>query len=157
MFQSRGPWVTVPPRGVGDGQRCRWRWGYTSYTGMSGVPWSYSRRNFQRRVTRKITGRQLKWWDNGGWEYPPPETVILETEFKYMRAYVLKRQNTVAHHIATRPILDLCQETVWRSGAWVSRIWWEKEVLYLAGTRAAVAEEADVKGGSEGERWSGRR
>ena len=37
------------------------------------------------------------------------------------------------------------------------RIWWEKEGLDLAGTRAAVAAEADVGGGSEGGGWSVRR
>ena len=44
----------------------------------------------------------------------------------------------VAHYIATRPILDLCKETVLRSGAWVARIWWYQEVLDLEGERAAV-------------------
>ena len=67
-----------------------------------------------------------------------------------MGAYVLKRQNTVAQYIVSRPILDLCKETVRRYGAGVYRIWWEKEGLDLAGTRAAVAAEADVEGGSEG-------
>ena len=38
----------------------------------------------------------------------------------------MKRKNTVAQYIATRPIMDLCEETVRRSGTWVARIWWEK-------------------------------
>ena len=44
-----------------------------------------------------------------------------EVGFEEMGEYVLKRQNTVVQYIATRPILDLCEETVWRPGAWVSR------------------------------------
>ena len=48
-----------------------------------------------------------------------------ETGFEEMGAYVLRRQNTVAQYIATRPILYLREETVRRSGVWVSRIWWE--------------------------------
>ena len=67
-----------------------------------------------------------------------------------MGAYVLKRHNAVAHYIVSRPILDLCKETVRRYGAGVYRIWWENEGLELAGTRAAVTAEADVGGGSEG-------
>ena len=35
-----------------------------------------------------------------------------EAGFEEVGAYVLKRQNTVAQYIATRPILDLCKETV---------------------------------------------
>ena len=35
-----------------------------------------------------------------------------ESKFDYMGEYVLKRQNTAAQYIATRPIMDLCEETV---------------------------------------------
>ena len=48
-----------------------------------------------------------------------------EAGFEEMGAYFLKRQNTVAQYIATRPILDLCEETVRRTGAWVAIIWRE--------------------------------
>ena len=46
-----------------------------------------------------------------------------ETGFEDMGAYVLKRQNVVSQYIATRPIMYLCEETVWRSGVWVSMRW----------------------------------
>ena len=69
-----------------------------------------------------------------------------------MGAYVLNRQNTVSQYIVTRPILDLCEETVRRPGAWVSRIWWEQEGLDLAGARVAVSSVVDGEGGSEGVR-----
>ena len=42
----------------------------------------------------------------------------------------------VAQYIATWPILDLCEETVLRSGAWVARRWWYQEVLDLEERRA---------------------
>ena len=64
-----------------------------------------------------------------------------------MGAYVLNRHNTVSQYIATRTILDLCKETVGRSGEWVARILWEQEVLDLAGARLAAA---DREGGGEG-------
>ena len=76
---------------------------------------------------------------------------MYEVGFEEMVAYFLKRQNMVAHYIATRSILDLYEETVWRTGAWVARIWWEKEGLDLAGTRAAAVEASDWEGESEGE------
>ena len=34
-----------------------------------------------------------------------------EAGYEEMGAYVLNRHNMVAHYIATRPILDLCNET----------------------------------------------
>ena len=43
-----------------------------------------------------------------------------EAGFEEMGAYFLKRQNTVAQYIKMRPILDLCEETVQRSGVWVA-------------------------------------
>ena len=63
----------------------------------------------------------------------------------------MKRKNTVAQYIATRPIMDLCEETVRRSGTWVARIWWDKEGLDLEDEKEAAAVEADGEGGSERE------
>ena len=40
-----------------------------------------------------------------------------EAGFKEMGEYFLKRHNTATQYILTRPILDLCEETVWISGA----------------------------------------
>ena len=74
-----------------------------------------------------------------------------EAEFEDMGEYVMKRQNTVALYIATRPIMDLCKETVRRSGTWVARIWWEKEGLEREDKRAAAEVAEDGEGWSEGE------
>ena len=41
----------------------------------------------------------------------------------------------VMKYIATRPILDLCEQSVWRPGAWVYRRCWDKEVIELGGAR----------------------
>ena len=58
---------------------------------------------------------------DGSWYYPPLETVMQDEGFEDIGEYVLKRQNTVAQYIVTRPILDLCEETVRIPGAWVSK------------------------------------
>ena len=76
--------------------------------------------SFQHRVARQITGRQPKRQEGGIWEYSPLDIVIEEAGFKEMGAYVLKRHNTVAQYIATRPILELFKEMVWRHGEWVA-------------------------------------
>ena len=64
----------------------------------------------------------------------------------------------VAQFIATRTILDLCEQATRRPGARVSRRWWEKMGIYLKGAREKAAEaaaepetEADLEEESEGE------
>ena len=67
-----------------------------------------------------------------------------EEGFEDIGEYILKRHNTIAQYIATRPIMDLCKKMVRRPGGWVSQRWWVKEGIYIAGTRAqAVAEAAE--------------
>ena len=66
------------------------------------------------------------------------------------------RQNTVAQFITTRSILDLCEQATRRTGARVSRRWWEQTGIDLNGEQeeaeAAVVEpetEADSEAESE--------
>ena len=61
---------------------------------------------------------------------------------------MLKRQNTVLRYIATRLLLDLCEETVQMPGTWVAKRWWGKELMDLAGARAAAAA-AEEEGRAE--------
>ena len=74
-----------------------------------------------------------------------------EAGFEEMVVYDLKRQNSVAQYIATRSILELCEKTVRRPGAWVDRRWWEQYGIDLAGTRAVEEAAADGEEVSEGE------
>ena len=45
----------------------------------------------------------------------------MEAGFEGIGTYIMRGQNTVARYIATLPILDLCERSAWRPGAWVSR------------------------------------
>ena len=56
-----------------------------------------------------------------------------------MGEYVLKRQNTVTQYIFTRPIRDLCKETVGIPGSWFTKVWWDQEGLDLVGAMEATA------------------
>ena len=56
---------------------------------------------------------------------------MVESGFEGIEVYIMKRQNTVAQYIATRPILDFCERSDWRLGERLSRRWWEQEGLYL--------------------------
>ena len=52
-----------------------------------------------------------------------------------IRISILRRQNTVAQFIATRPILDLCEKAVGRPGERVPRWWWEQTSINWKGAR----------------------
>ena len=41
-----------------------------------------------------------------------------------VKAYILRRQNTVEQYIVTQPIMDLYEEAVLRPGTRVSKRWW---------------------------------
>ena len=60
---------------------------------------------------------------------------------------ILRRQNTVAQFIATRPIMYLCEGAVRRPGARVTRRWWEQTDIDWKGAmeKAAAPEEEVVE------------
>ena len=99
--------------------------------------------NFQHRVVLRITGRQLRQWEDGSWEYLPLMAAVKDAGFEEIGVYILKRQNMVAQYIVTQPILDLCESLVQRPGSWVSRRRWEKEGIDLASARERAAATED--------------
>ena len=54
-----------------------------------------------------------------------------EAGFEGIWKAITTRQNKFAQYIATRPILDLCEQATQRLGARVSRRWWEQEGIDL--------------------------
>ena len=99
---------------------------------------------FQGRVSRTLTGRQPHRGRDGQWFYPSLAGAMKEAEIVRIWTSILRRQNTVAQFIATRPILDLCKGSVRRPGARVPRRWWEQTGIDWKGARekAAATEEA---------------
>ena len=70
---------------------------------------------------------------------------MVEAGFEGIRKYVTGRQNTVAQYIATQPILDLCDRSAQRPGAWVYRRWWKHDGLYLEGAKKRAAAESKIE------------
>ena len=64
---------------------------------------------FQGRVARRLTGRLPRRGRDRKWVYPPLVGVFKETGVVRARTSVLRRHNTVAQSIATRPIFGLCE------------------------------------------------
>ena len=69
---------------------------------------------------------------------------MVEAGFMGIRKYITRRHNTFAQYIATRPILNLCEQSARRPRARVSWRWWEQAGLDLEGAKkraaAAVAD-----------------
>ena len=70
---------------------------------------------------------------------------MVEAGFEGIRKYVTGRQNTVAQYIATQPILDLCERSARRPGAWVYWRWWKHDGLYLEGAKKRAAAESKTE------------
>ena len=73
-------------------------------------------------------GRQPQRRKDGSCIYPPLVGLMKETGMVGIRTSILRRQNTVVQFIATRTILDLCEQATRRPGVRVYRRWWEQTV-----------------------------
>ena len=117
---------------------------------------------FQSRVARKITGRHPRQRKDGSWIYLSLAGIMKETGMVGIRNSILQRQNTVAQFIATRPILDLCEQATRRPGVRMSWRWWKQTGIDLKGSQdkaaAAAAEtEANLESEDEPEEAAGGR
>ena len=81
---------------------------------------------FQGRVARRLKGRQPRRGKDERWFYPSLVGALKEAGVVRVRTSVLRRQNTVAQFIATRPILGLCEVAERRRGTRVPQGWWEQ-------------------------------
>ena len=63
---------------------------------------------------------------DGKWYYPSLEGEMREAGLTDIGKSIANRQNTVAQYIATRPLLDLCEEVRAREGTRVPLRWWNQ-------------------------------
>ena len=66
--------------------------------------------------------------------------MISEAGLQEVETYVSRRHNTVAQHIATRLIMDLCMAAKKRTGPRLEMQWWYQEGLDLEGMQLAARE-----------------
>ena len=81
---------------------------------------------FLHGAARRLTGRQARRGHNGKWHYPSLVGEMKETGLTDVGKSIANRQNTVAQYIATRPLLDLCEEARAREGTRVPLRWWNQ-------------------------------
>ena len=99
---------------------------------------------FQGRVARRLTGRQPRRGNDEKWFYPSLAGALKEAGVVRVRTSILRRQNTVAQFIATRPVLGLCEVAERRRGTRVPRRWWEQTGIDWKSAR----EKAAAQGGA---------
>ena len=77
-------------------------------------------------------GGEADHWEAGAeregrdWYYPSLEGAMREAGLTDIWMSIINRQNTVAHYIATRLLLDLCKGARAREGAKVPLRWWNQ-------------------------------
>ena len=81
---------------------------------------------FQGRVARRLTGKMPRRGRDRKWVYLPLAGAKKDAGIVRARTSVLRRQNTVAQFVATRPILVLCEGTEQRGGTRVPQRWREQ-------------------------------
>ena len=81
---------------------------------------------FLHGAARRLTGRQARRGRKGTWQYPSLEGAMRETGLTDIGKSIANRQNTVAQYVATRPLLDLCEEARAREGTRVPLRWWNQ-------------------------------
>ena len=89
------------------------------------MEWALS--TFHHIVARRLTRMHPSQRGEGKWGYSPLAEDMVEASFEEIRVYITRRQNTVAQYIVTRQILDLCERSIRRPGAWLSWRWWGQE------------------------------
>jgi hypothetical protein len=81
---------------------------------------------FHHRVARRLSGHMPHYLHREDqWVYPPIEGALVVTSLIPIEESVTARQNRLAEHIATRPILELCQGEERLSDLTRRRYWWE--------------------------------
>ena len=91
-----------------------------------------------------LTGRQTRRGRDGKWFYSSLAGALKEAGGVRVKALILRRQNTVAQFIATRPILGLCKVAERRRGTLVPQRWWEHTGIYWKSAREnAAAQEGE--------------
>ena len=92
-----------------------------------------------------MTGRILQRQEDSIWEYTLTAAAREEAGFKAMGEYIWRRQNTVAHFIAIRSMMELCEETEITPGAQVGMRWWEQAGIDVTRGRERVLAAADAE------------
>ena len=103
---------------------------------------------FLHGAARRLTGRQARREKDGDWHYPSLEGAMKEAGLTDIWTSILRRQNTVAQYIATRPLLDLCEGARAREGAKVPLRWWDQAGIDWE-TAKAKGVETDRTDGTE--------
>ena len=64
---------------------------------------------------------------HGVWIYPASKDVLEECGLFPMEEYIVRRRNSIAEYVATRPLLDTCREGNLLRGTPQRLWWWEQE------------------------------
>ena len=82
---------------------------------------------FHNRAARRI-GNKMARLVNGEWFYPPLEEAFQEAGLFSIEMYIYRRQQSIAQHIATRPIYAACRAARRRTGSPTRQArWWTSQ------------------------------
>ena len=106
---------------------------------------------FHHRVACRLTGRQPRIGQDGGWMYTSLKDMMVESVLLEVETYVSCHQNSVAQFIKTRTIMHLRLAPERRPGLRVANRWWDQDVLDLEGMQTAAWGTEWTEGGGGGQ------
>ena len=81
-------------------------------------------------MARRLSGRMPRYLPREDrWVYPPIEDALNISGLYPIAHYIRVRQDTLVDNIATRPILNLCEESERHSGSASRLYWWTQKPL----------------------------
>ena len=99
--------------------------------------------SFHNAATRQIAGKRATLdVRTGVWKWPPVAEAMTLAGVKPILEYIRVRQDTIAQYVATRPIMDMCNLALKRSGNPSTRTyWWTQSGVYEALQAEGVLRE----------------
>ena len=82
---------------------------------------------FHHRIARRLSGLVATRGRNGTWDYPLIAEALERAGLSTIEEYILRRQNTIAAYVATRPIYDIARLR-----------WWNQEGLVFEGMESDI-------------------
>ena len=80
---------------------------------------------FHNRAARRLSGRTPRRSRRGAWVWPSPEEALTAARLRPVSEYISVRRSRFVDKIATRPIVQLCQQVPRQRGSSRRSLWWD--------------------------------
>jgi len=95
-------------------------------------------RSFHSRVGRHLTGRHIRFLEDGSWYCPPTVDVLENAGLQTVEEYIRRRRQTVQSFTRHRSLYEACRQSKALATNINKAVWWQLEVDYFALVSIAI-------------------